>query len=85
MITIGQLGWEKKGLIRGFKRMVAQLVEHRRTKSGVASSNPARVDYFLALSLFISSKPCCFYLTMPVFNNNQYVQNHYNILVIIMI
>ena len=29
--------------------------------SGVASSNPARVGYFLALSLFTSFKSCCLY------------------------
>ena len=31
-----------------------QMVEHQQTMSGVTSSNPARVGYFLALSLFIS-------------------------------
>ena len=45
---------------------IAQLVEHRRTKSGVASSNPARVDYFLALSLFFSGFVNKYYYVMTV-------------------
>ena len=41
---------------------IAQLVEHWRTKSGVASSNPARVGYCLALSLFIIYKSIPFFV-----------------------
>ena len=33
--------------------------------SRVASSNPARVFYFLTLSLFISFKSCCLHNTFP--------------------
>ena len=42
---------------------IVQLVEHWRTMSGVASLNPARVGYFLVLSLSISSKSCCLHKT----------------------